>query len=88
MANGNQGLTAVAAGTDLALAYGYEATAYGLILNGDVASPHLIWYVGSPAGLFADVPNGSMTIDSTNHHAYTKTGALGSGASGAWVINS
>ena len=85
---GNQGLTPVAVGTDLGLAYGYEAASYGFILNGDVASPHIVWYVGNPAGLFAKLPNGSMTIDSTSHHTYTKTGALGSGIAGAWVVNS
>jgi hypothetical protein len=36
---------------------------------------------------FHGVPNGSMTIDGTNHHTYTKTGAAGSGKDGAWVVN-
>jgi hypothetical protein len=67
--------------------YGYPATAVGLVLTG-YGSPHLIWYVGNPVGLFLTTPNGSITFDSTNHHTYTKTGALGSGFAGAWVINS
>ena len=73
--------------------FNYDATAVGLVLTG-YGSPHIIWYVGSPAlafstsGTFAGVPNGSICIDPVNHHTYTKTGALGSGFSGAWAVNS
>ena len=83
-----QNLNATPVNQDLASAYGYETTACGFILTGDVASPHIIFYVGDPVGKFLKVPNGSFSIDSTNHHTYTKTGAIGSGASGAWVVNS
>lgn len=72
---------------DMQAVYGYDATAVGLVLTG-YGSPHIIWYVGNPVGMFLSVPNGSMTIDATNHHTYTKTGALGSGTAGAWVVNS
>ena len=87
MAN-NQMLTVVPTTLDMDATFDYEASAYGTILGTGQYSIHIISYVGNPVGLFAGVPNGSMTIDGTNHHTYTKTGAIGSGKAGAWVVNS
>lgn len=48
---------------------------------------YIVVYVGNPVGLFVTLPNGSISIDPTNHHTYTKTGDIGSGTAGAWVVN-
>jgi hypothetical protein len=85
--NNNSALTFTPLTMDLVASFGYETTAYGVIAVG-YGSPHIIWYGGNPNGLFTQVPNGSFVIDSVNHHTYTKTGALGSGSSGAWIVNS
>jgi hypothetical protein len=87
MAN-NQQMSVVDVTLDMHESFEYPATAQGLVVNGGLGDVHIIWYVGNPVGLFAGVPNGSITIDGTNHHTYTKTGAAGSGKAGAWVINS
>ena len=81
-------LTQVQSTVDPTVQFNYESTAYGTIFGSGLYSFHIICYVGNPVGLFAGVPNGSMTVDGTNHHTYTKTGAVGSGKSGAWVVNS
>ena len=80
-------LAQVQSTVDPVVQFAYEATAYGTIFGGGEYSFHIIVYAGDPAGKFSGVPNGSMTIDATNHHTYTKTGLVGSGKAGAWVVN-
>ncbi len=73
---------------DVAGALGYEDDSIVAIGAVDEIQIHIIWYTGDPVGKFLNAPNGSLSIDATNHHTYTKTGAPGSGKSGAWVVNS
>ena len=81
-------LTHVQSTVDPSVQFSYEATAYGFVIGSGLYSFHIIVYAGDPVGKFLNVPNGSVTIDATNHHTYTKTGLVGSGKAGAWVVNS
>jgi hypothetical protein len=74
---------------DYQATFGYPAGAFVVSApKSDLGEYHQIVYVGSPVGIFANAPNGSSCEDPTNHHRYTKTGAIGSGIGGAWVVNS
>lgn len=66
---------------------GYEAASYVIPFKSDLGEFHLIIYAGDPTNKFANAPNGSLSIDPTAHHTYTKVGAIGSGIAGAWAVN-
>ena len=87
MSLNNQQLTPIQVTQDLGATFGYTSSDFGFILTNSGAPVHIVWHTGNPVGLLTSVPNGSLCIDATNHHTYTKTGAPGSGNAGAWVVN-
>ena len=86
MAN-NQMVTPSVEPVDPVLAFGYPATAFVETKNvGNGSFLHYIHYAGAITdGLFANAPNGSVGIDTTNGDTYVKTGAPGTGVDGAWT---
>jgi hypothetical protein len=75
----------VPAAIDVVIDFVYPATAFVEIISWPGGTVHDIRYAGAPAGLFANAPNGSHFIDTTNSDTYVKAGAVGSGIDGAWV---
>lgn len=85
MAN-NQLITSTVEPIDYEVAFSYPATAYVRPNNvGTGAIFHEIRYAGAPSTLFANAPNGSSLVDTTNGDMWIKTLAVGSGINGTWT---